>query len=242
MSYAKYAAGFPDDVDVDNLIADGSRFLEVPGFWAAHYLSQTMDDEAFVDKVWGLDRVAVRAVQDRLSDPGTWPAFEVDLGVGGKLVVVYRNFDEDAGVDYLLVPSNESDCLRVATTEGEYEGPGISWPELMAVAGGFTDPARRAEVLLLIAPMLGDVEADSPAAISLLTEALRLTGAVDSVEEMARLIVSENLQWEPASWYVTESGAICCDGEASPRNPESACALEESELIAVSNLLGGADR
>ena len=34
MSYAKYAAGFPD-ADLDHLVVDGSGFLEVPGFWAA---------------------------------------------------------------------------------------------------------------------------------------------------------------------------------------------------------------
>ncbi|WP_127500859.1 hypothetical protein [Actinoplanes solisilvae] len=232
MIYKGYADGFPDDLDVDRLIVDGSRFLGVPGFWAAHYLSQTMEDETFVDGVWGLDRAVVRAVQDELNDPGAWPAFEADLASGGKLVVVYRNFADDAGVDYLLVPDGESEVLRIATTEGEYEGPGISWAELSAVAGG------SAEILLLLAPMLGDVEADDDEPIAVLAEALRSAGAVASAEEMARLIVAENLQWEPADWYETDFGATCCDGESSPRNPASAVALTEADLVTVSRLLG----
>ncbi|MEV1061743.1 hypothetical protein [Streptomyces sp. NPDC050263] len=236
MLISGYARYFPDSEDVDGAVYDGWPLVERPGFWAAHFLNQSVEDEELVTRVWGVDRAVVREAQDLLNLPTAWPAFTVDLGGGANLAVVYRNFEDDAGVDYLLVPGPGVDCIRIATLEGEYEGPGISWPELLAVAGRVQDPARRAATLVLLSPMLGDAEAETDDGLEALAEALRATGADEDVDDLAGLIASENLQWEPAAWSV-QDGVTVCDAESSPRNPESVSALGPADLRKVSELL-----
>jgi hypothetical protein len=232
-----YSESFSGLADVDGLTVDGASLLVDPAFWAAHYLNQTIEDEDLVTRVWGIDRSTIRAMRDRLNDDNAWPAFEVELGGDAKLVVVYRNLSDDAGVDYLLMPDLESDSIRIATLEGAYEGPGISWNELSVVANRFAEPTRRAEVLMLLAPILGDADAESPDVVAAIAHELRIAGASGDVDAWASLIVSENLQWEPAQWSTTASGVVVCDGDESPRNPDSAVALSEEELATVPRLL-----
>jgi hypothetical protein len=237
MTYRGYVDGFPEDLDVDGLITGGSEFMDRPGFWAAHYLNQSVDEDDLAAEVWGVPIETIREVMEQLTDPASWPAFEIGLDGDAKLAVVYRNMDGDYGVDYLLVPGSEQECVMVAALEGHYRGPGISWPELSAVADRFADPLERARAMLLLGPMLGDVEAVEPEAIAELAEALRLTGGTGDVEGFARLIVSENPLWEPATWHTTDDGSTVCDEENSPRNPEGPMALKRDDLLMASQLL-----
>lgn len=232
-----YAGHFPEPGDVEEALYDASELVSRPGFWAAHYLNQSVEDDELVAELWPEEPETVQAVQDVLLDPTAWPVFGVDLWKGAKLAVVYRNFQDDAGVDYLLIPAGNADCIRLATLEGEYEGPGISWSELEAVTDGVADPLLKAIRLLLLAPMLGDVEAESERNIAVLGNALRLVGATGNVESFAELIASENLQWEPAHWRSRDDGLMVCDAESSPRNPSAPVAMTVPELQLVSDLL-----
>lgn len=237
MSIRGYANNFPDSVEVERAIYDGSELMGRREFWAAHYLSQSIEDEDIVIQVWGVELEAVRTMQNQLSSSNSWPVFELDIGNGAGLAVVYRNFEDDPGVDYLITPSPVEDCIRIATLEGEYAGPGISWPEILAVAHFSPDPKQSARRLLLLAPMLGDVEAETTTGISTFVEALRVTGGTGDIERLAGLIASENLQWEPAHWYTTSDGVTVCDAEASPRNPDSVNALASADLRMISDIL-----
>lgn len=232
-----YTDGFPEGVDAEGVMFDGSALMAEPGFWAAHFLNQSVEDEDLVTRVWNVPLDTVRAVQALLSRESAWPVFEIGITGGAKLLVVYRNFADDAGVDYLLVPGPDQECVRIAALEGEYQGPGISWRELSAVAALGVTPVEQARRMLLLAPMLGDTEAAAPAGVASLVEALRLTGGVDDLEEMAELIASDNLQWDPARWHTDSDGLVVCDEPASPRNPEGEVPLSTEDLRVVSDLL-----
>jgi hypothetical protein len=114
-------------------------YEDLPGFWAVH-----------------------------LTDPSAWPVFFVDLGNSSRLAVVYRNFDEDEGQDYLLIPGSAQASIKIATLEGGPEGAGLWWPELKGIADRQPTEIERARTLLLLAPILGDTdsgEAASTAAV-----------------------------------------------------------------------------
>jgi hypothetical protein len=239
MNLNGYGEDFPEFVDVDRLTADGSALLERPGFWAAYYLNQSVEDDKLLAQIWGVSRDVIRQMQDTLNESTTWHVFRVDLRDDAGLAVVWRNFEDDAGVDYLVVPAS-APYIRVATLEGEYEGPGISWPEIKAIARRSTDPLTRAQALLLLAPMLGDVEAANGDAVDYVASALRHVGGGEDTETLAEMIVSENLQWEPAQWRTTPDGLRVCDAESSPRNPDAPFALHASDLRTVTELFAPA--
>lgn len=237
MIISGYAKGFPDSVEVDRLLYDGSELVREREFWAAHFLSQSMEDEDLLIDVWGIEPGALRGMQARLSDQSAWPVFQCSLGGEARLVVVYRNVEDDAGVDYLLVPGADRDCIRIATLEGEYEGPGISWLELLGVSRTPSNSFLQAEILLLFAPMLGDVEAAGSIGLDALAQAVQSCGGAGDAESVASAIAAENLQWEPAQWYTTDAGLRVCNAESSPRNPESPVALASDDLHTVSRIL-----
>lgn len=239
MVYKGYVDLFPDDVDAGRLMYDGQALVGQPGFWPAYFLTQSVEDEELVGEIWAVAPDVVRGMQDRLNDSSAWPVFEVELGDGAKLAVVYRNFDEDAGVDYLLVPGPDQECIRIAAVEGHHQGPGISWSELNAVARRQPDAGARSTALLLLAPMLGDVKAETSAAMAAIVTALHTSGADEAVESFAELIASDNVVWEPAQWRRAKDGFTICDGEESPRNPESPVSLAPDDLRTISRLLAG---
>ncbi len=101
------------------LAYDGSELLGRPGFWPAHLgevLELDLDDELAGLFDERLD--AIRSVHRQLTDAAAWPVFPIELGGGGRAAVVYRNFAEDTGVDYLVVPPGGGSCIRFATVEG----------------------------------------------------------------------------------------------------------------------------
>lgn len=215
---------------------DGSSLVGEPGFWPAYYLNQSVDDEELVTRVWDVSLSTVRDMQARLARAEAWPRFEVRIGEGVKISVIHRNFPDDPGVDYFLIPGPSRDPIRMATLEGNYQGPGISWQEIKGVASAGCTPGERAVRLLLLGPMLGDVEAEDEGEREVLTEALRSTGGSIGAAELAHLIVADNLQWEPAQWRETHDGLTLCDAPSSPRSLDGPT-LSPFELKVVSDLL-----
>jgi hypothetical protein len=106
------------------------------------------------------------------------------------MAVVYRNFTEDQGVDYLVVPAAGGNCIKIATVEGALDGPGISWPELTAVVDRQPTAIERATALLLLAPILDDTAAESSEVVTRLADALRTVGVTGQVVTIAEAIVA----------------------------------------------------
>ncbi|GAA0373295.1 hypothetical protein GCM10009541_14630 [Micromonospora gifhornensis] len=162
-------------------------------------------------------------MQDVLTDPAAWPVFEVGLKGDAKMAVVYRNMQDDFAVDYLLCPAPGAHCVNIATIGGGSLGPGLSWPEINGIARRFPDAAERAGALLLLAPILGDVEAPAQNAVNVVAEAIRTVGGVGPVDELAEIIVSDNLEWDPA--------------EGVPRKVASSSVLR-SQVVGIRSVSG----
>lgn len=228
-----YADTFSDEVDVAALTVDGWHLAERPGFWAAHWRGQFIDDDDLLLHTWGMSEEIVMDRMNDLYDPGTWPVFKVKLRNSAELAVVLRNYADDAGVDYLILPGPGRKAIEIASLEGHQRGPGISWPELVAAADRQPDQVRRAQVLLLLSPALGDEAADTPDARSALSEAMRTLGAVEDTTDLAALAVSDEvIFWGQVPW-----AAGVPELDYAPRNPASPFALSAAERQLVTELL-----
>ncbi|ARP70088.1 hypothetical protein LK07_10140 [Streptomyces pluripotens] len=217
-------------------LVDGSRFLDLPLFWPCHLGSSLWGEEAQAI-AFGPDWDDAQELYKTLSCPDEWPAFTVHLHSGYALHVIYRNLEGEHGIDYLLSHPAWTEAVTLATDDGHFMGPGLSWPELEASAdqgstSGVTDPNAR---LLLLFPMLGD--ADVPeAAVPRLASALAELTIVEDTAEVARVLLENQGQWTPASWREAD-GTWICDGSHSFRNPENHFALPAPRLAAASSAL-----
>ncbi|MFC4853660.1 hypothetical protein [Actinophytocola glycyrrhizae] len=217
-------------------LIDGSDFLSELLFWPNH-LGSCLRGEESQALAFGPDWDAAKDVYRRVSDGERWPVFSVHLLAGPVIHVVYRNLDDDIGVDYLVHHPEWGDAVPVAVDDGHFMGPGLSWRELVAVAdqpvsGGVADADAR---LLLLFPMLGD--ADVPeAAAARLASALSTLTVVEEPAELAVLLLRNQGQWEQANWR-QGNGVWVCDGRHSCRNPSSGFALPAPRMAQISNAL-----
>jgi hypothetical protein len=220
----------------DSPLTDGSSFLGEPLFWPTH-LGSSLRGEESQAIAFGPDWDAAKAVYRRLSDGERWPVFSVRLLSGHVIHVVYRNLADDMGTDYLVQHPEWGDAESLAVDDGHFMGPGLSWRELVAVAGqpvsdGVADPDAR---LLLLFPMLGDVDVPADAAARLAAALSTLT-VVEEPAELAVLLLRHQPQWGPANWS-QDGGVWVCDGSHSYRNPLNGLALSAPRLAEISNAL-----
>ncbi|MGW4906312.1 hypothetical protein [Streptomyces sp. NPDC004270] len=109
----------------------------------------------------------------------------------GRLHIVYRNPEGDADIDYLLHHPDWDRSALLARDDGHFMDPGVSWPELAAVAdnglggGSTTGPGSR---LLLPLPAFGDA-AVPVVAVERLATALRARTAVENPEQLAAVLL-----------------------------------------------------
>jgi hypothetical protein len=127
--------------------------------------------------------------------------------------------------------------VSLAVDDGHFMGPGLSWRELVAVAGqsvsdGVADPDAR---LLLLFPMLGDADVPEEAAVRLASALSTLT-VVEEPAELAVLLLRHQGQWEAANWS-QDDGVWVCDGSHSYRNPLNGFALPAPRMAEISNAL-----
>ena len=229
-----YEDGFEYLVDFRDVAYDGRVLLERPAFWAT-YLGQWVDDDELPLRACGGGESEFRDMQRLLQDPHAWPVIGVDLG-HTSVAIVRRNLEDDEGVDFLLVPADGEGHVLLAALDGHQTGPGISWSELVAVADRTPHPDV---TLLLLVPMLGDVEATRDAAQQRLSTALRSVGGGEEAPELAEMLASEAWAWDPANWSVTEDGVTVCDGELSLRNPDSVFGHDPETLGRISAAFAG---
>ncbi|BEL04500.1 hypothetical protein Q0Z83_026910 [Actinoplanes sichuanensis] len=228
-----HADSFADEVDVAALTVDGWHLADRPGFWAAHWQEQFIDDPDLLLHTWGVTEEDVTHRLEELYASPVWPVFTVELRDGAALAVVFRNHDDDAGVDYLVLPGGGRPAIEVAGLDGHQRGPAFTWAELAGVAARQPDHIRRAQALLLLAPAFGDDTADTPEARSALSGAMRTLGASGDTSELAALAVSDEVVfWGHVPW-----AAGVPDLDYAPRNPAGAFALPEAVRQLVAELL-----
>ncbi|MFJ3528343.1 hypothetical protein [Streptomyces sp. NPDC090132] len=217
-------------------LVDGSRFLALPLFWPCHLGSSLWGEEAQA-VAFGADWDDAQELYNTLSSLDEWPTFTVHLHSGYALHVVYRNVEGDHGVDYLLSHPDWTKAVTLATDDGHFMGPGLSWPELEASAdqtstSGVANPHAR---LLLLFPMLGDADVPEAAAPRLAAALTELT-IMEDPTEVARVLLENQGQWTPASWREAD-GTWICDGSHSCRNPENHFALPGPQLAGIARAL-----
>lgn len=210
-------------------LVEGDEYLELPLFWPCHLGSWLLDEKA-QELAFGADWDAAEELRAELCSVARWPVFTVPVGNGCVIRVVYRNFDGDMGVDYLLHDRTTHEVLRLVSDEGSFVGPGLSWRELDAAA-------TSAQALLLLLPMLGDT--DVPAeAVTRVAAALAELSWVEEPETVARLMLDGQGQWGPASWRARD-GVWICDGAYSFRCPHNGVSFGPEQLAQVSAALNG---
>jgi hypothetical protein len=217
---------------------DGGPFHHQPGlldehlFWMGHLHNYYSECEEAEDLVGDTDEQAAGDLQSQLLAGDTWPVFTVPLPGDHSLYVVYRAFEGDGGIDYLLYHPDWDAAERLAQDDGHFMGPGLSWAELTAAAdnqlpGGSTvDPDAR---LLLLLPAFGDDNLPD-GAVDRLAAALRARTRIEAPERLAAALLEDQGPCGPASWTTADGGYPINDGGYSFRNPASRFAWSAARL------------
>ncbi|MEU8124325.1 hypothetical protein AB0C21_36920 [Spirillospora sp. NPDC049024] len=225
-------------------LVDGSAFLTEPAFWAVHTMMVGAGGLNDLERSFGLDVDDAEALCEQLFGHDRWPVFAVPLQSGAIIHVIYRNLDGDMGMDYMLGHPDWRGDLQLAAVEGCFAGPGLSWPELTAIAHRPAGPSAPSALtptdrLLLLLPALGD--ADLPdSAVSTLAAALTQATSTQDARRVAEILLYENrAYWAPAHWRQLVNGAIVCDGIHSRRSMNSPHAFTIDQAITITRALAG---
>lgn len=189
-------------------------------FWVGHLHSCYFGNEDAEELIGAEDLQEAGNLKSRLLAGDSWPVFAVSLAGDHRLYVVYRAFEEDEGIDYLLRHPDWDAAEHLAADEGHFMGPGLSWAELTAAAdnglpGGSTTDAHAR--LLLLLPAFGD-DAVPDDGVERLTAALRARTRVEVPERLAEALLGDQGQCGP-HWTIAEGGYRINDGGHSYRNP-----------------------
>ena len=217
-------------------LVEGSAYLDDPLFWPVH-LSACLRGEDVQRAAFGADLDAAMELYRELSAERAWPVFSVSLRSAHTLHVVYRNVDGDRGVDYLIHHPAWSAAETLAVVDGHFLGPGMAWPELLAVARqsvseGVVDTDAR---LLLLFPALGDASLPDDAAAAV-TGALAALTLIEEPAAVAGILLKKQGQWAAANWRSAD-GVRINDGGYSFRNPDNSFALPGERLSDISHAL-----
>lgn len=205
-----------------------------PIFWPTFLWAATGEDlDAFAEAFAVTEEDLLAFYRARLADPREWPVIRIPLHSGQEIRVVFRNFVEDEGIDYLLVTPHCADELPLANLEGCFRGPGLAWQELTAVAamrvpGDRLSPTAR---FLLLLPIMSDADAP-PEAGGVVESALGSFGATGDLDGLFLEGMSS-----PVHWHYAADGALICDGEYSLRNPRDPHAFSREEARVITDAL-----
>ncbi|MFC4069776.1 hypothetical protein [Actinoplanes subglobosus] len=211
---AEQAADYTGRYDaVDpGVLSDGTWLLDRPEFWA-----RMLDGFADTDLVGAVFDACPEPLDlwEELTGSGRWPTLRFGAGGSDLAVIQWHGYDDEGGLDYVVLPAGTGRCLSVASVEGHGWGPGLSWPEAMRLVerGRLGTPAQR---LVLLHPAIGDRDAP-PSAVDLLADALIevcAPGATPAeARETARRLLDDEARWSRVD------GALVCDDDSSPRRP-----------------------
>ncbi|GHF77690.1 hypothetical protein GCM10018790_64770 [Kitasatospora xanthocidica] len=220
------------------LLADLPDLLDDPLFWPRHLYSCAQGEER-EELLFGADYDAALDFHDRMLGHPHWPVFTVPVAAGCRLHIVYRNLPDDAGTDYLLHHPDWDRAELLASDDGHFMGPALSWSELTAaadngLAGGSTaDPHAR---LLLLLPAFGDT-AVPDGAVGRLTAALLARTAVEDPERLAAAMLEDQGPCGRVRWSATRHGFPINDGGHAYRNPANDFSLPADRLGRVAAAL-----
>ncbi|MEU7803955.1 hypothetical protein AB0B10_32340 [Micromonospora arborensis] len=195
----------------DDPLVDGAYLIDEPLFWASHLLQCTNGVEEPLCAGFGVSKDDLLQFFERVSAERQWPALSVPLSAGHVLHVLYRNLPGEGGYDYLLHHPDWKATVPLARVEGCFRGPGLCWPELLAVAQKAVEagsaPRLDPHTFLLLLPIMSD--ADLPLdADDVLAAMLTACGAAGETGALARILLEEQGCWGPQHWTLTPAGRI----------------------------------
>ncbi|SBV24598.1 hypothetical protein GA0070620_0019 [Micromonospora krabiensis] len=208
-----YLDGFRPAPDPSTLF-DATAWLDKPAVWPA--LLWAVGGASTAVDAFDIDPADTDVMLTQLSMPDRWPVFTVDLASGHRIHLVWRNFDGDAGWDYMLAGDAFDGPVPLAMLEGHFRGPGLSWPELVVVADQGAATLDWAQRLLLVLPALGDIDLPAEAA-EIVAGAITAVGAIRRRQDVAgELLAASRRFWGMQQW-ADRDGAPTCLGQHSFR-------------------------
>ncbi|MEO3926305.1 hypothetical protein ABGB07_20900 [Micromonosporaceae bacterium B7E4] len=198
-----------------SVLVDATPWLDDALLWPAFLLSVGGSQTAAM--VFDLDPADVEAYAEQMHRHDRWPVISLDLARGHRLHILFRNFEDDAGWDYLLQPAGSDEVITAAALEGGFHGPAFSWPELVRTSSHPDLKHSQAERLLLLLPAMGDAEIPH-GANQVVASALAAVGAQRRQDEVAlELLGASNRFWGPSAW-TEQTGLPACLNHHSPRH------------------------
>ncbi|MDX3094592.1 hypothetical protein PV417_08475 [Streptomyces sp. ME19-03-3] len=234
----------------------GEPLAARPGFWANHLLQWCAagpDGERPAPEWFGDDGADADALAEVLYDERARPVLRVPLADGHRAVVVFRNFADDPGLDFLLTHPCWARAETLLSYDGERGGPGLGlgWRRLLHVAEtvpdagpdeGLSDPDVR---LLLLLPLLEDGRRHARQAVPRIAGALRAVGAPEETAALAaRCLVDGTADevWHDPAWGSPLSGGAPRDteGHGGPgRVPLPGLGVTAAQRKRLARALGG---
>lgn len=211
-----YVEGFVPAVP-DDILVDRTDLVGDPVFWALFLMSTGGADSAA--EAFDVDPADISALYEDLGDQDRWPVFTVPVRGGHRVHLVWCNFPDDSGHDYLLSPSDDRPAVPLAHLSGNFRGPGLSWDELVATSQQPDPTLSAAARLLLLLPATGDI-ATPPTAHDLVAAALTAVGARRHQRAVATELLTHRHYWPPADWHTT-GGVSWCSGQYTYRTRDN---------------------
>jgi hypothetical protein len=222
VSLRRYLSEFEPSVD-DSVLTDASSWVANDLFWPAFLFSVGGSETAAV--AFAADPADVEAYVEELHHPDSWPFIVLPLASGHRLYVVFRNFEGDAGWDYLLQPAGTDTVVTLAALEGHFRGPAYSWRDLVLVANQRDSTRSAAERLLLLLPAMGDADLPVAAEQSIAAAFVAVGGHPRYQREVSRELLDASRRFWGARGPATPPDRMSLMAEAfspgirpSPRN------------------------
>ncbi|WP_143194012.1 hypothetical protein [Micromonospora sp. CB01531] len=181
----------PDhDNEYDAPVHGADDAVRHPAFWF-HYLSDPLGKVREAERAFQVARVEYDAMLAALCDPERWLVISVRLAEDRWLRIVYRNLEEEMGLDFVEQRPDRPVEL-VASVEGHGFSSAMTWAELLAAAALPDDRLTWAQRLMLMLPMLGPQELPDDAG-AVVNKALEGIGAGNRTALTAALL--DRLDW-----------------------------------------------
>ncbi|MBL0887170.1 hypothetical protein [Myceligenerans indicum] len=195
----------------------------MPGFWGHHwdFFELDVDDLHDADRLSAEGPEAERVGKATFDTGSAWPAFRLPMQDGHELQIIYSHLDDDGvpgvsecAAEFRFAHPGWDGTALFAAISGNAIGPGLRWPEAVAIAdrsprrGATTDDAEetgpttvrdRHLRLLLLLPAIGDLEAPAVEARERIAEALVAVGL--SAETAPLLVEAVTEGWPDSQWH-----------------------------------------
>ncbi|WP_089246623.1 hypothetical protein [Asanoa hainanensis] len=183
-----YTTVDPPDYDSEReaTVYAADPVLGHPAFWS-HYLAGPLGADRESDAAFEVAAADYQELTAVLNDPDRWPAVSVRLDGDARLHIVYRNFDEDEGLDF--VEERPGQPVTVFTPDQSAEPSTMTWAKLLVTADLPDERLTWAQRFILLLPMLYPQELP-PDAGEVMDRALAGIGARNRAPVVAALLDS----------------------------------------------------